>query len=102
MCLCSYGLSEIINHLLANTSSAGENDDDGDAAAQDAADSTTRAKKARPFDFLIDNEFLRTTLKRMLALKNVSTVRVARARARNASPRSTTVSFAATRRSILA
>ena len=53
----SYGLSEIINHLLAR-----------DESAADAP------RKARPFDFLIDGEFLRTSIKRHLSLKNLTTV----------------------------
>jgi hypothetical protein len=58
-------LSEIINHLLMG-GSENANADDADAA--------TPSRKPRPFDFLIDNEFLRTTLKRHLANKGVTTV----------------------------
>ena len=55
-----FGLSEIINHLLALNES-------GDAE-----------RKSKPFDFLIDNEFVRTTLKQHLQSRNLSTVRFAR------------------------
>jgi ribosome biogenesis protein YTM1 len=59
-----FGLSEIINHLL---STANDGDDDDDEHAASAA-----PVKRRPFDFLLDGEFIRTSLKMHMATRKLS------------------------------
>jgi hypothetical protein len=56
--LTRYGLSELVNHLLASTGSV-------------------EGGKPIPFDFLLDGELLRTSLKKFMQLRGISGVRAA-------------------------
>jgi hypothetical protein len=85
----SFGLSEIINHLLAATD-AFDDDDDDDAAGNDVAAKVRHIReeksfhnfiylmhfvfrKRRPFDFLLGGEFVRTSLRQHLLARQLTT-----------------------------
>jgi ribosome biogenesis protein len=61
-------LSEIINHLLSSS----VNDDDDNDNNNENDTEQQRSKRRRPFDFLLDGEFIRTSLKLHMATRKLN------------------------------